>query len=74
MKHTKNWFFALLILVGGLQLGTLTGCVGYVGDPGGGVYYGGGPWFGGDVIVGGGRGWYGHGGGGYAHPGGFHHR
>jgi len=72
MKHTNKLLFATLLLIGGLQLGTLTGCVGYVGDGGGGgVYYGGGPWIGGDVIVGGGRGWYGHGGGGgYAHPGG----
>jgi hypothetical protein len=67
MKHTKNYIFALLLLVGGLQLGSLTGCVGYVG--GGGVYYGGDPWFHDDVIIGGGRGWYGHGGG-YVHPGG----
>jgi hypothetical protein len=69
MKHTNKFFIAALLLVSGLQLGVLTGCVG-PGYGGGGVYYGGGPWIGGDVIVGGGRGWYGHGGGGYAHPGG----
>jgi hypothetical protein len=67
MKHANKLFLAALLLIGGLQLGSLTGCV--AAGPGyGGVYYGGGPWFGGDVIVGGGRGWYGH--GGYAHPGG----
>jgi hypothetical protein len=68
MKQPNKFLLALLLLTGGLQLGTLTGCVGYV-DGGGPGYYGGGPWIGGDVVVvGGGRGWYDH--GGYVHPGG----
>jgi hypothetical protein len=64
MKHKNSLILGALLL-----LGSITGCVGYVG--GGGVYYGGGPWFHDDVIVGGGRGWYGGHGGGYVHPGGF---
>ncbi len=64
------------MLIGSLAI--WTGCVGVVGD-GGGVAYGGGPWFHDDVWVdGGGRGWYGgHDGGhdrGYVHPGGGDHR
>lgn len=70
MKNKSKLIFCALLVVG-LQFGSLTGCVGYAG--GGGVYYGGDPWFHGDVIVnGGGRGWYGH--GGYVHPGGGWHR
>jgi hypothetical protein len=60
------------VVLAGLQLASMTGCVGGyvgVGGPGPG-YYGGGPWFDGTVVVGGG-GWYGgHGGGAYVHPGG----
>jgi hypothetical protein len=63
MKHKTPFIVGALLL-----LGSITGCVGYVG--GGGVYYGGGPWIHDDVIVTGGRGWYG-GHGGYVHPGGF---
>jgi hypothetical protein len=69
MKHKNKLIFAALLLIG-LQLGSMTGCVGYAGGGDGGVYYGGDPWFHGDVIVnGGGRGWFG-GHGGYVHPGG----
>lgn len=67
MSHKNKFIFCALFLLS-IQLGALTGCVGYVG--GGGVYYGGDPWIHSDVIVTGGRGWYGHGGG-YVHPGGF---
>ena len=68
MKHTKTILLGILVLAG-LQLGAMTGCVGYVGGPGG-VEYGGGPWFQDGVWIEGGRGWYGggHGGGGYIHP------
>jgi len=66
MKHLLNILLVSLILIG-LPL-AWTGCVGYAG--GGGVVYGGGPWFHDDVWVdGGGRGWYGgHAGAAYAHP------
>jgi len=63
MKSKNKFVLAALLMV------CLAGCVGYVG--GGGVYYGGDPWFHDDVFIGGGRGWYG-GHGGYVHPGGWH--
>lgn len=68
MKNLKKILLCSLILAG-LQFGGLSGCVGYVGGGGGG-YYDGGVWVQDDVIVGGGRGWYG-GGRGYVHPGGW---
>jgi hypothetical protein len=74
MKQTNKFIFATVLLIG-LQLGAVTGCVGYVGGGGGGgVYYGGDPWIHTDVIVtGGGHPWYGGSGGrGYVHPGGGH--
>jgi hypothetical protein len=73
MKNSRKFLFGSLLLLG-LQMVGMTGCVGgaVVGD-GGGVYYGGDPWFHDDVWVNGGRGWYGgqhdaHGGGAYIHP------
>jgi hypothetical protein len=71
MKHPKTIILGILLLAG-LELGTLTGCVGYVGARTDGVYYGDGPWFQDGVWVHGGGGWYGHGGG-YAHPYGWRH-
>jgi hypothetical protein len=71
MKLSNKFLLCALILAG-LELGSMTGCVGYVGPGDGGVYYGGDPWIHSDVIVTG-RGWYG-GHGGYVHPGGWHHR
>lgn len=69
MKH-KNKFILGTIIAAGLQLASMTGCVGGYVETGPG-YYGGGPWFDSTVVVGGGRGWYGgHGGGAYVHPGG----
>jgi hypothetical protein len=51
-----------------LQLAALTGCVGGYAEGGGGVVYGGDPWFDGGVVVGGG-GWYrNHHDAAYAHP------
>lgn len=69
MKNLRKILLASLILAG-LPL-AWTGCVGYVGDGGGGaVVYGGGPWFGDGVWVdGGGRGSYGgHDRDAYVHP------
>jgi hypothetical protein len=66
MKNPKTIILGILLFAG-LQLGTMTGCVGYVGGRADGVYYGGGPWFQDGVWINGGGGWYGHGGG-YAHP------
>ncbi len=65
MKHARKTLLSALALLG-LQL-AFAGCVGEV--QGGGVEYGGGPWFHDDVWVDGGPGWYGRGGG-YVHPGG----
>ena len=73
MKHARKVFLGSLILIG-MQF-AWTGCIGVEG--GGGVVYGGGPWFQDGIwLDGGGRGWYGgHGGGAYIHPnGGGHHR
>jgi hypothetical protein len=65
MKHTRKILFGCLVAIA-LNF-AMSGCVGYVGDRGG----GGGVWFHDDVWVdGGGRGWYG-GGRGYVHPGGW---
>jgi hypothetical protein len=64
MKHSKSIMLGIVLLAG-LQLGIMTGCVGYVGARGG--YYGGDPWYHDGVWINGGGGWYGHGGG-YAHP------
>jgi hypothetical protein len=73
MKHTRHILLFSLILIG--MPFAWNGCVGYVGDGGGG-YESGGVWFHDDVWVdGGGRGWYGgHGGDAYAHPGGHDRR
>jgi len=69
MKHLRKILLSSLLLIS-LPL-AWTGCVGYVGDSGGVVYGGGGPWFNGVWVDGGGRGWYGgHGGDAYVHPGG----
>jgi hypothetical protein len=71
MKYSTKIISGTVILIG-LQLGSMTGCVGYVGGGDGGYYDRGGPWFdGGGTIVVGGGGWYGgHGDRGYVHPGG----
>jgi hypothetical protein len=65
MKASHKLLLGLLIVLGAQLAGS--GCVGYVGGGGG----GGDVWVHDDVWVdGGGRGWYGHGGAGYVHPGG----
>ena len=73
MKSSPTLILAGALIVAGLQLAVLTGCVGggggYVDDGG---YYGGDPVFYGGVYVHGGGGWYrGHDDHAYAHPG-FH--
>lgn len=74
MKHTRSILLGSLAAI--IVQIAATGCVGYVGDGGGGaVVYGPDIWVHDDVwIDGGGRGWYGHDHG-YVHPGGGeHHR
>ncbi len=68
MKHTRNILLGSLLVVAAQLAGS--GCVGYVGDGGGGgVVYGPDVWVGGGGWVdGGGRGWYGRSSGGYVHP------
>ena len=68
MKHSSKSIFGLVI-VAGLALGPLAGCVGGYVEAGEPVYYGGEPWVQTDVIVGGGGGWYGgHRDNAYVHP------
>jgi hypothetical protein len=72
MNHSRKFLFGSFLLLC-LQIVGMTGCVGgaVVGD-GGGVFYGGDPWFHDDVWVDGGRGRDFHGGGAYIHPAGGH--
>ena len=63
----SNKFLPTAILLIGLQLGVLTGCVGGAAVETDGVYYGGDPWFHDDIWVHGGRGFYGNDHG-YVHP------
>jgi hypothetical protein len=70
MKHT-NKFLGGAVLLAGLNLAIMTGCVGgggYV-EAGGPGYYGDGPWIDNNVVVYGHAGWYGnHHDGAYVHP------
>jgi hypothetical protein len=60
MKH-PNKYISDGVLIACLSVAALTGCVGgYVEGGGGPDYYGNGPWIDNNVVITGGRGWYGH--------------